>query len=140
MPKIEPGPALDALVARHVKGWQYAPFAMDRPDDGGFFHDRGLQRKPAPWSSDPGEALRLLVEENCRPECLMLFSLIVEPNGGGWACQPVYWVSGVGRRREQPTLSCLTPDQWFPAPEVAICMGILRAHGVDVEAALKEKV
>jgi hypothetical protein len=118
MPKIEPGPALDALVVEEIFGWRRSnsPIAL-------YIDSRGELMDPPPLSTDPGEALRLLVEENEYRQAHhnLPLSLFTQYRDGctEWCCAiqfPLPYQQGA----------------WSPTPALAICLGILRSRGVDL--------
>lgn len=145
MGEIKPGAALDALVAEYVKGW---PRCGWQHQSGYWFAVPKSLRFPTgvmqpeeipPWSTDDGEAIRLLVEHNAKKATLPL-SLICRHNSSScdfgqevWACMPPWnwqWLRTWGWAKFQ----LLSADyHWHETPALAIVVGILLASGVTLQ-------
>lgn len=144
MSEIRACPALNRLVAEKVRGWRCIEGQQAIADYEGdpsalcveryhrrriWVSEKGMEAceecgsMPA-WSSDPGEALRLLVYARSIGRYLTLY-----PIGVGWTCH--------GRNSEESA----SQAQIYPTPELAIVCGVLATYGVplsDIQRACVE--
>lgn len=134
MPKeseIHACPGLDRLVAREVMGW-----SPEEIDDRYILAGDGTKLSTVPrWSSDPGEALALLIRENllrsqCTPYLLNLYSERINRGDGN----AIIWQCAIFRPR-------ISDSGWHPTPEIAITVGVLLQYvGLeDIERACAEE-
>ena len=143
--KIHACAGLDRLVAEEVKGWRCLEgeaaaaclYGRDSTIPAERRHTRRIWLLGADlraceecgnlphWSSAPGEALRLLEEENRRsPSFCWKLSLFCR-NEADYRCATIRDVGLAGLR--------FWDEEWFPTPALAIVVRVLTLHEVSQE-------